>query len=176
MNFQLAPKPHEFTWTPPKGNGKTKTAAATFGGRRISIQVPPSHTRFFREQSSTTLYFVLDSDIHKKFQTFIENLESHASDFPHATNRELSSCIRQRPGEHPSFRLNIWETQWFDQSGGYMKDPPMTVEGCSCILEFNGCWVGESSWGLRWKAVQIQLVDMPEDIKPLPKPQFAFLD
>lgn len=176
MNFQVAPQPHELTWTAPKGNGKTKTASATFGGRRLTIQVPPSHTRVFREQSSTTLYLLLDSPLHNKFQTFLQGLESHASQFPHATDRDLSSCIRQRPGEHPSFRLNVWETQWFDQAGVFLKDPPLSFDACSCILEFNGCWVGESSWGLKWKAIQIKVEDMDGSVAPPPSPEYAFVD
>lgn len=157
MNFTLAPKPSELSWGAPRGNGKTQTASATFGGRRLSIQTPPCATRMFREASSTTLYMVLDTQVHRSFRAFVERLEAYAADLPFARDLAMSSSIRERPGEHPSFRLNVWETQWFDEGGTFLKEPPMRIDGCSCILEFQGCWVGQTSWGLKWRVQQVRL-------------------
>jgi len=176
MNFKLAPAPRELTWSAPRGNGKTQTASVTFGGRRLSIQTPPCTTRMFREASSTTLYMGLDTPIHREFQAFVERLESFASDLPFAQHLSLSSCIKERPGGNPSFRLNVWETQWFDESGRYLKEPPMRVNGCTCILEFQGCWVGQTSWGLKWKVQQVRLEEMSTNIPPQQNTQYAFLE
>lgn len=171
MNFQVFPQPSEFVWSSPKGNGKTQTASAIREGRRLSLQVPACRTRMFRETASTTLYLCLDTPIQKDFGAFVKRYEDYISTMEFARERTLSSCIKDT--QNTSFRLPVWETQWFDQTGTYLKEAPAQVHGCSALLEFQGCWVNATHYGLKFKVVQIRLEDCVQDTC---NNSFAFLE
>lgn len=153
MDFRTAPQPSELTWVGPRGFGKTKTAGATYGGRKLLIQTPICATRMFKDPQSMTLYLSLTDDIQKQFGDFVQSYETYAAGLPHAADIELSSCLR-----NGSFRLTVWnDAQWFDASGVYLKEPPSAIHSCAAILEFQGCWVSGTKWGLKWKATQIKM-------------------
>ena len=176
MDFRLAPKPTELAWLAPRGFGKTKTAAATSGGKKFVIQTPVCGVRMFKDQRSTTLYLSVNDDVRQEFAEFLKAYEEYAAGLPHAAGIELSSCIR-----NTSVRLMVWDdAQWFDQGGNFLKDPPTSIDACACILEFGGCWISADKWGLKWRVTQVQLCDSsetPAAREPPAKPAaFAFLD
>jgi hypothetical protein len=173
MDFRQAPHPGELSWLPPTGFGKTKTAAATYGGKKIVIQTPVCRTRMFKDPRSTTLYLSLSggNHVHEEFEHFIESLEKHAASLPHAEHLELSSCLR-----NGSMRLTAWDdVQWFDHDGMYLKEAPKSIDSCACTVEFGGCWVTDQKWGLRWSIKQIRL-SASAPIVSTPVAEYAFLD
>ena len=172
MDFRQAPRSSELSWVSPKGFGKTKTAAATYGGKKIVIQTPPCKTRMFKDPRSTTLYLSLSGNVGEDFREFVESYEKYATGLPHAENIELSSCLR-----NGSLRLTAWDdVQWFDTDGTFLKEAPKSIESCMCTVEFGGCWVTETKWGLRWSIKHIRLMDTSPYAEPRPKPEYAFLD
>ena len=155
MDFRAAPLPAEFTWLAPRGGptAKSKTAAATFGGKKIQVQTPECATRLFADASSKTLYLDLPdaSDVHREFAAFVQAFEDYAAvKFPEV---ECSPSLR-----NGSLRLVAWDdVQWFDAQGAFLKDSPKVVQKCACVLEFAGCWVSAARWGLKWRVVQVQV-------------------
>jgi len=170
MDFRLAPSAPELTWLAPRGFGKTKTAAATYNGKKIVVQTPPCPTRMFKDAGSKTLYMRLDeSEVHREFAAWIESYEAHAAPLHEV---EMSPSLR-----NGSFRLMVWDdAQWFDAAGTFLKDPPAVVEKCTCIMEFGGCWVSASKWGLKWRVTQVQLQDPAGPGDAPPPPKYGFID
>lgn len=134
----------------------------------------------FRDPRSTTLYLSLEGDIGTAFSAFMTSYETYVAEkFEYG---ELSTCLR-----NGSFRVTAWDdVQWFDEAGAFLKDPPASVDGVACVLEFGGCWVGAAKWGLKWRVQQIQARPRP---RPAKRPgqgqepsqqqqqqQYAFLD
>lgn len=172
MDFRQAPCPSELSWLSPTGFGKTKTAAATYGGKKIVLQTPQCKTRMFKDPRSTTLYLSLSGSLHQDFEGFIESYEKYAAGLPHAENIEVSSCLR-----NGSLRLTAWDdVQWFDTDGIFLKEAPKSIDSCVCTVEFGGCWVTEQKWGLRWSIKHIRLVETSPYIEPRQNPEYAFLD
>jgi hypothetical protein len=154
MDFRAAPQPSELTWLAPRGGptARSKTAAATYNGKKILVQTPECATRMFVDMSSRTLYLQLpgDSDIHADFAQWIQSYEDFAASKFEGV--EVSPSVR-----NGSLRLMVWDdTQWFDDSGTFLKDPPKALDKCTCILEFGGAWVSPGKWGLKFRATQIR--------------------
>ena len=155
----MAPAPSVLTWSKPTGMGKTKTAGATFQGRKIAVQTPTFPAKIYRDDhaGSTTLYLRLEGELGDAFSEFLDSYERHASEFELG---ERSSCLR-----NGSFRISIWDdAQWFDEDGTHVPDS-RTLTGTSaaaCILEFGGCWITAAGrWGLKWRAMQILCASLP---------------
>lgn len=170
MDFRVAPGPSELTWSAPTGFGKTKTAGATFGGKKIMVQTPAFKARMFKDPRSTTLYLSLAGDIGEAFSTFVESYESFAST---KLEGELSSCLR-----NGSFRVTAWDdVQWFDAAGVFLKESPTSLDAVVVAMEFGGCWVSNGKWGLKWRVQQIKAVSSPATPKPdVSKTEYAFVD
>lgn len=175
MDFRLAPNPCELSWQPPRGiPAKTRTAAATFQGKKLVVQTPECPVRLFRNQGSVTLYLDLtSSEIAKEFGAWVESCEHAAS----TVLEEWCPVDAKSPSvRNGSLRLMIWEdAQWFDGAGVYLKEPPDgPIATASCILELQGCWVGTGKWGLKLRATQIQV---QKGKAPPPAPSaYAFLE
>lgn len=185
MDFRQAPAPETLAWQPPRGAGKTKTATATFAGKKIVVQTPECAARAFKNAGSTTLYLALDrsNDVHAAFATWIETLESYAltTHRDAFANLAMSTSVR----DNGSFRLMVWDdAQWFDQGAFFKDGAPETIaagQGASCIVEFVGCWSTDATWGLKWRVVQVQLGGIGETQKtparaPVATIKYAFAD
>lgn len=170
MDFRLAPKPSELTWLPPRGiPQKTRTAAATFQGKKLLVQTPECPVRVFRNQGSVTVYLDLThSEVASDFAIWVESYE----DFAAAVHVDCPAAAKSPSIRNGSLRLMIWEdAQWFDGCGVYLKHPPDgPLATASCILEFQGCWVGADKWGLKLRVTQIQV----HEGKPPPKAPSAY--
>ena len=174
MHVSRIPPAEKYTWTSPKGNGKNKTVSATYLEKRVKFQVPPCRCRMYTNEGSQSLYLTLENDIHDKFREVVEEYESYVASLVDPEGvLEISSSIKTS-GQYTSFRLTVWETQWFDEHASYLRDPPESMTACSCILEFQGAWVGTSSYGLKFKPLQIK--KEPTKIVRVPQPVFALLD
>ena len=183
MDFRQAPAPETLAWQPPRGAGKTKTATATFAGKKIVVQTPECAARAFKNAGSTTLYLALDrsnNDVHAAFATWIETLESYAL----ATHRDafanlaMSTSVR----DNGSFRLMVWDdAQWFHQNAFFKDGVPEIAagQGATCIVEFCGCWSTDATWGLKWRVTQVQLGGVGEKTParaPVATVNYAFAD
>lgn len=167
MDFRLAPDPRVMTWAPPTGT-RSKSVFATFQGRKLRIQTPKCRCRLFRDSATASLYLYSDGhEVQDDFLMYVKGLEDYCSSLAFLRDSELSSCIRNER----SIRLNVWEsTEWFDLEGVHVQSPE-TINGCSCILEFTGCWLSTGQkWGLKWKVMQIK------EEEPPAKPSEDFID
>lgn len=156
----MAPHPSLMTWTPPTG-ARSKSIFATFQGRKVRIQTPPCRCRIFRDSGSASLYIYSDGHpVQDEFWAYVRSLEGYCASLKDVHHLEASSCIRNET----SIRLNVWEsTDWFDADGRYVQSPE-SVQCCSCILEFAGCWISTTQkWGLKWKVTQIMEGSLPTD-------------
>jgi hypothetical protein len=171
MDFRVAPLPSELTWSAPVGFGKTKTAGATFGGKKIVVQTPPFKARMFKDPRSTTLYLSLAGGTGPAFAKFVESYETFVSE--NLGLGEPSSCLR-----NGSFRVTAWDdAQWFDCDRTYMKEPPTSLDVVIVSMEFGGCWISGGKWGLKWRIRQIKLA--PSNDGPSndgPSNGYAFVD
>ena len=186
MHIAKLPEPDKYLWSNPRGNGKTKTAAATYAGKRIRFQLPPCRCRLFDNQGSHTLYLTLENTVQKQFEERILEYETYAATVVSALAGDgplrLLSSIRS--GHVSDFRLSVWETEWFDETGTYTSEAPTEMVACSCILEFQGVWIGSDTYGLKFRPVQIRaeqrriprdvpvcgLIESSDDETPVPVP------
>lgn len=157
MDFRIAPQPAEFAWLSPRGppNARTRTAAATFQGKKVVVQTPPCTTRLFKD-NNTTLYLDLPSDEspHAEFAAWIESFETYASQNVSTGDAAPSPAVR-----NGSLRLMLWEScQFFDADGTFLKEAPSAISKCVCVLEFGGLWVTDRSWGLKLNVTQVQVL------------------
>lgn len=180
MDFRKAPHPSLLTWTPPTGNGKSKTVHATYQGRKLLFQTPRCRCRIFRDASTSLYLYFDDTELQAEFKAFVEDMETYASQMMDRfdVHVECSSCIRQGR----SMRLNIWEnTDWFDRNGMKISSD-VPLDGCSCLIELKGCWVSSRSWGLKWNVLQIKQEEPPaRDLAIVDEPttmleSYSFLD
>jgi hypothetical protein len=169
MDFRLAPDPRVMTWAPPSGGARSsKSVFATFQGRKLRIQTPKCRCRMFRDGATSSLYLYSDDhEVQQDFLKYVTALEDYCSSLTYLRNCELSSCVRNET----SVRLNVWEsTEWFDLEGLHVPSPE-SLNACSCILEFTGCWLSAGQkFGLKWKVVQVK------EETPPGKPMEDFLD
>lgn len=177
MHISQLPKASEYHWTSPQGRGKTKTASATYLGKRITFQVPPCRCRLFSDNGSHTLYLSLEQEIHVAFQRIIEAYEAYMPEVLGCDiEYDILPSIRVSEGGYSgrsftSFRLPVWETQWFNESGGYLRDAPSPSEigVCSCMLEFQGIWMSSSSppkTGLKFRCIQVKIEPSSKPTQP----------
>lgn len=174
MHISRLPPADRFIWTSPTGNGKTKTVSATYLGKRVKFQLPPCRCRLFTNQGSHTVYITLENEIQSEFRRLVEEYEAYVVSLVNPDGGlELSSSIKSSE-QYTSFRLTVWEAQWFDESGSFLRDAPGSMTVCSCILEFQGAWVGSTSFGLKFKALQIK-AEPPGTVR-IPEPVCCLLD
>lgn len=154
------------TWTLPTGPGATKTIHATFHGKKLRVQTPVCRCKVFKDTASAALYLYFDdSTLHRDFEAYVHDLESFAAEMSCLHHLESRSCLRTSHAG-TSMRFNVWEsTQWYDEDGEYLKESPQ-MRGCSCIVEFRGCWVSQTGWGLKWNVVQIKQARPPPPVQP----------
>ena len=158
MDFRIAPQPSELAWLSPRGppNAKTRTAAATFQGKKVIVQTPPCTTRLFKD-NNVTLYLDLPSDEspHAEFAAWIESYEAFAAEHVQTGDATPSAGVR-----NGSLRLMVWDdAQYFDADGTFLKEAPSAISKCVCVMEFGGLWVTERSWGLKWRVTQVQVLE-----------------
>lgn len=167
MDFRVAPTASELTWAPPRGTaGKTKTAAATYDGKRLRIQTPQCVAKLYKNTNGMALSISPGGDdIGRQFVEFLESYERVVASKAFAP--EVSKTVY-----NGAIRLMCWDdTQWFDDAGTFLREAPDSVGSVICVLEFVGCWATAQRWGLKWRVVQVKVCSSEEDT-----PQFAFLD
>jgi len=113
------------------------------------------------------LYLTLENEIQREFGRVVTEYEEYVSTLVKAlvspedglvTDELVMLSSIKESGRFTSFRLSVWETQWFDEEGTYHRDAPdeSSLQACSCILEFQGAWYANGKTGLKFRCIQIK--------------------
>lgn len=159
MDFRRVADPRTLRWVLPTVTGapkKYQTATAKYpNGTRLTFQTPTCPVAIFANDANTTILMTLGPT------------QTECIDFLHAVERaatevlerdaQISSCLRPRGIGDMTFRLTAWDdTQWYGVAGDFLKAPPKHAKHAAAILELTGAWISETSWGLKWRVVQMR--------------------
>ena len=123
----------------------------------IRVQVPPSQCSITLLQGRYGVDLTLcGHPAHAGFVRFLASLERHAQcnaspppDLRWYPNVTVDSLV-------PLMKLSAFDGTKFFDAGGEVCYEPTAIQGCSCLLELSGAWTSSTSWGLRWKVLEIK--------------------
>ena len=120
--------------------------------------------------------------VHAQFAEWVGALEESASEAAELAEwrgkRRRSACVY-----NDGVRLMAFsDTLAFDEEGKLSADL-MDAAACAALVELQGLWSTDTSWGLRWRVTQLKFSKTPLDLpavvaEPPPPalPGFAFVD
>lgn len=125
---------------------------ACYGSAKITVQTPVTRCRCTGPPEMRQVTFMA---IPSQVASFVHAIEQSAS-----TGAGVVKVKRVR--ECVSFDRE-WtvtaydDTVWFREDGTHADAlDDETMKACACILRLDGVWTTESSWGLKWKVLEIQ--------------------
>lgn len=168
MDFRKLADPKLLQWTFPRATrGKYRTAPATTrDGTKVSLQTPTLPTKIFQNGAMHTVLMTLAPDhnaTHAEFVEWLGKAEEAAaaqsaqwfSGFP----PPITPCMRNKGFSNTvTLRLTAFDdVQWFDRSGEHVREPDVSnIRESAAVLELNGTWITDASWGLKLRLVQLR--------------------
>ena len=123
----------------------------------VRLQTPPSPCSIARAAGRYSIHLQLAGHaVHPAFVEFLRAVEAHA--VAHAAPRDPTlrwfSCLDA--GLVPALRLSAFDdTRMYDAAGDACADAT-AMTTCACLCELAGAWTTETSWGLRWKVLEVK--------------------
>lgn len=95
---------------------------------------------------------------HEAFAGFVGEIEQHALEHARPSSEGLAwySCFSAY-SLAPTMRLSAFDdARFFEADGTPCATLPTHFKACACVLELVGAWTTETSWGLRWKVLEVK--------------------
>lgn len=125
----------------------------------VRVQTPPCPSAITRSAGRySILLSCVGHPVHPQFVEFLRGVELHALKHakPRTPDLRWFPCLED--SLVPVFKLSAFDDIRFYDAHGDLHPDPTSIEACACLCELSGAWTTDSSWGLRWKVLEVKEV------------------